>query len=141
MAGYSPTTFELVAPTKEALPQLIGAQPALTLKAHVEANAIIAAGIYLDTFGGRKMEWENALYSHVKTRMDNGNDFIVCSEHKTAKTYGDLAKYVSPMNKKKWEALVAEAHMETEKDALGDAHMETDIMVPWATHTWRILSD
>ena len=26
MAGYSPTTFELVAPTKEALPQLIGAQ-------------------------------------------------------------------------------------------------------------------
>ena len=36
---------------------------------------------------------------------------------------------------------LGDAHMETDKDALGDAHMETDIMVPWATHTWRILSD
>ena len=71
-------------------------KPSLTAGAQMEANSIIAAGIYLDTFGGRSMEWEIALYAHVKDMMDKGNDFIVCSEHKTSKTYGDLAKYVSP---------------------------------------------
>ena len=71
-------------------------KPSLTAGAQMEANSIIAAGIYLDTFGGRSMEWEIALYDHVKDMMDKGNDFIVCSEHKTSMTYGDLAKYISP---------------------------------------------
>lgn len=71
-------------------------KPALSKAARGEANGIVAAAIYLDTFGGRKLEWELAGHDYIKGQLDKGMDYIVCSHHKTAKTYGDLAKYLSP---------------------------------------------
>ena len=56
------------------------------------ANAIIAGAIHFDTYGGRIWEWEHAEYTYVCTQLDERKDFIVCQQHKTFKTYGDLAK-------------------------------------------------
>jgi len=60
-------------------------------------NCIFAAASVLDTFGGRKKEWELLLFVYLLQHVVvEGNDYIVCTEHKTSATYGDIAKYLSP---------------------------------------------
>ena len=60
------------------------------------ANSAIAGGIAFDTFCGRKREWELLDYDYVKEVLDNDEDFVICSHHKTAKTYGSIAKLLTP---------------------------------------------
>ena len=52
--------------------------------------------IYLNGFAGRSGEWQRMLRSHVQSQIQIGANHLVCSDHKTAKQYGDLAKGVSP---------------------------------------------
>ena len=68
----------------------------LPISVRAEANRIVCSSIYLDTFGGRKLEWEILEFAHVWDQLERGKDFIICSTYKTSKTYGDLAKYLSP---------------------------------------------
>ena len=58
------------------------------------ANAIVVGGIWLDSFGVRKGEWEIADYDYVCGQLNSGSDHLVCSTHTTSKAYGDLAKYI-----------------------------------------------
>jgi hypothetical protein len=60
------------------------------------ANAALAGGIAFDTFSGRKYEWEILKHAYVHDAICNGGDHLVCSQHKTAKTYGSIAKFLSP---------------------------------------------
>jgi len=59
------------------------------------ANAIMAGAIWLDMFGGRKAEWEIMSLSEVDLMLEEGMDWLLCPEHKTSKTYGSLAKWLS----------------------------------------------
>ena len=34
--------------------------------------------------------------AHVVEQLNAGHDWLVCAHHKTSKTYGDLAKWLSP---------------------------------------------
>lgn len=56
----------------------------------------MAASIWLNTFGGRKKEWEIMTYAHCKGQLDANLNHVICSNHKTAPTYGDLAKLLTP---------------------------------------------
>ena len=70
---------------------------AMTPRARGAANAAVAGAIALDTFAGRKMEWENLRFAYAKeVLMTNNSDHVLCSQHKTAKTYGEVAKWLSP---------------------------------------------
>ena len=60
------------------------------------ANACVAGAIVLDTFAGRKMEWEIMTCKDVKEMLEEDRDYMVCAKHKTSKKYGDLAKWISP---------------------------------------------
>ena len=42
------------------------------------------------------MEWELMSFKSVVDALNAGDNFLVCSDHKTSPTYGDLAKYLSP---------------------------------------------
>lgn len=69
-----------------------------SMPGHVRArcNAAIVGGVWFDTFGGRKMEWEILLFSDVMKVLEAGDDHIVMHEHKTSAVYGDLAKFLTP---------------------------------------------
>ena len=67
----------------------------LDRKTRGRANACLAGGIAFDTFSGRKMEWENLLYEYFMTVLEAHGDHFVCSEHKTAQTYGSIAKLLT----------------------------------------------
>ena len=60
------------------------------------ANSCIVGAIWLDMFGGRKSEWESMPLSEVDNMLQEGRDFLICPEHKTSKTYGSLAKWLTP---------------------------------------------
>jgi len=60
------------------------------------ANAAIVGAIWLDMFGGRKMEWEKMSGAQVDKMITDGIDYLVCTEHKTSRTYGSLAKWLTP---------------------------------------------
>lgn len=60
------------------------------------ANVAVVGAISFDTFAGRKGEWERAEYHYLCEVLSSDQRFIVCKEHKTAKTYGDLAKKLTP---------------------------------------------
>ena len=60
------------------------------------ANAIIVGCWHYDTFLGRKWEIEHALHSTVTEVLDTGAEYLVCTNHKTAKTYGNIVKYLTP---------------------------------------------
>ena len=60
------------------------------------ANSCMAGAFLLGTFQGRHREWELAELSHVQAQLAAGLNFLVCTHHKTSKTYGDLAKYLPP---------------------------------------------
>ena len=68
----------------EALPRL----------ARGAANAAISGAIHFDTFGGRKWEWEHCDYDYICNVLDSDQRYIVCQQHKTYKTYGDLANKI-----------------------------------------------
>eukprot|EP00971_Amphidinium_carterae_P348694 6490631-Amphidinium_carterae.1 len=64
-------------------------------------NTALAGCLYLDSFAGRKMEWEMLHLAHVEARpcleqISAGKDYIVCDHHKTSKVYGSLAKWLTP---------------------------------------------
>ena len=60
------------------------------------ANAAVVGIIFCNGFGGRKLEWESMLASHVTEQLNAGRDHLVCPEHKTSHVYGDLAKWIAP---------------------------------------------
>ena len=60
------------------------------------ANAAMAGAIAFDTFCGRKKEWEILSYDYVKSVLDNNGWYLECPDHKTASTYGTIAKLVTP---------------------------------------------
>ena len=60
------------------------------------ANACMAGGIAFDAFSGRKMEWEILHHLYVTTQLQNGSVSMICDRHKTAKTYGSIAKLLTP---------------------------------------------
>ena len=60
------------------------------------ANAILAGGIAFDTFSGRKKEWEIMSSTYVHGVLDKNGECLVCSDHKTARTYGSIAKLLTP---------------------------------------------
>ena len=60
------------------------------------ATSCLVGAIWLDGFGGRKMEWETMKGEEVDKMLSEGKDFLVCPEHKTSHTYGSLAKWLSP---------------------------------------------
>ena len=72
------------------------AEGALPKDVQAEANACLVGGIWLDMFGGRKLEWETMTLSHVQSMLDRGLDCLTCVEHNTSRTYGTLAKWLSP---------------------------------------------
>ena len=55
----------------------------------------MAGAIAFDTFPGRKKEWEIALYQYVLSMLEKNADHLVCSEHKTMKQYGSIAKVLT----------------------------------------------
>jgi hypothetical protein len=60
------------------------------------ANACLVGAIWLDSFGGRKAEWEGMTASHVQAMLADGHDYLLCPVHKTSRTYGSIAKWLSP---------------------------------------------
>ena len=61
-----------------------------------KANSCMAGIICFDTFAGRKKEWEKALWDYITSVLDAHGDHIVCEDHKTASTYGSIAKLLTP---------------------------------------------
>jgi len=68
------------------------------LPQHVQGSATSAlVGIlFLNGYGGRKLEWELMTKDHVQSQFRDNLDYFVCSKHKTSKIYGSLAKWVAP---------------------------------------------
>jgi hypothetical protein len=64
--------------------------------AQAEATSIMIGIIWLNGFGGRKMEWEVMTLEHFSQQMAKGFDYLVCDVHKTSHVYGSLAKYLAP---------------------------------------------
>jgi hypothetical protein len=60
------------------------------------ANASMVGAFWLDMFGGRKSEVENTSLAEVDRMLAEGRDYLVCPEHKTSRTYGSLAKWLTP---------------------------------------------
>jgi len=77
-----------------AIEKRYGNRP-LDKKTRGRANACLAGGIALDTFPGRKMEWEALVYQYVMSVLNSHGDHLVCSDHKTAQTYGSIAKLLT----------------------------------------------
>lgn len=71
-------------------------QGQLPMKVRGLANSCLVGAIWLDGFGGRKMEWENLSYTQVDGMDKASEDFLLMDEHKTSRTYGTLAKWLSP---------------------------------------------
>lgn len=59
-------------------------------------NQVIALGYHFDTIGGRKWELEHADYIAVEHVLRTEEDFLICQNHKTRNTYGDIAKLITP---------------------------------------------
>lgn len=73
-----------------------GGLQALPRGVQAEATAALVGIIFLNGFGGRKLEWERMTLDHIQSQFNQGLDFLVCDEHKTAKVYGSLAKWLAP---------------------------------------------
>eukprot|EP00971_Amphidinium_carterae_P157385 3119765-Amphidinium_carterae.2 len=58
------------------------------------ATCCLVGCIYFNGFGGRRLEWEHLLQSHVEDQLHKGYDWVLCQHHKTAHTYGELAKWL-----------------------------------------------
>jgi hypothetical protein len=60
------------------------------------ANCCLIGSVWLNMFGGRKMEWETLSLKQVQHIFQDDIDYIVVMNHKTAATYGSLAKWLPP---------------------------------------------
>jgi len=60
------------------------------------ATVAMSGIIFFGAPAGRPGEWERMLLEDMRTVIANGKDFIACSDHKTAKWYVDLGKYLPP---------------------------------------------
>lgn len=60
------------------------------------ANVLIVGIVWLNGFAGRSGEWKMATREHFHAQVAAGFQFIECTEHKTAKYYGSLAKHLAP---------------------------------------------
>ena len=65
-------------------------------QARTLANAIVTGAWEYDTFMGRKWEIEHVLFTTIDDAINNGAEYILCSQHKTSRTYGDIIKYLTP---------------------------------------------
>ena len=59
-------------------------------------NDEVSGAIAYGTFAGRRGEWEKMLLRTMMKVLEEGKDHVVCPDHKTSSTYGDLAKWLSP---------------------------------------------
>ena len=60
------------------------------------ATMLLVGIIFYNLWAGRPGEWQDMERAHVVSQLDIGLPYIVCQKHKTARFYGDLAKWVSP---------------------------------------------
>ena len=63
---------------------------------HVAATVAMVGIIAFNGFMGRGSEYCAATKDHVLEQLKKGLDYIVVSEHKTQKAYGDIAKWFAP---------------------------------------------
>jgi hypothetical protein len=68
----------------------------LAASAQAEANAAMCGTLAFNGFFGRKKEWQSVSVDHVREQLGSGLDYIVCSDHKTVRVYGALAKWLAP---------------------------------------------
>jgi hypothetical protein len=68
----------------------------ITVREKFLANAALAGIIVYGTFAGRSGEWHLMDRVKVQSKMENGDDKLICGKHKTAKYYGSIAKWVPP---------------------------------------------
>ena len=68
----------------------------LTEEQKVAANIFIIGIIYHNGFAGRSGEWKRAKKQHFFDQIEKGLEYIICPDHKTARYWGELAKYLFP---------------------------------------------
>jgi hypothetical protein len=68
----------------------------VTFGERLSANTCIVGIVYYNGFAGRSKEWEVMPAAHVAEQLAECKDFLVCPNHKTASTYGELGKYLAP---------------------------------------------
>jgi hypothetical protein len=70
------------------------AERSMSSRDRILANACMAGAMSLDTVMGSKKEWENLDAEYADRVLDDDQEFIVCKDHKTHRTYGDIAKWL-----------------------------------------------
>lgn len=73
-----------------------GAQKVLTVRQHRAATIALVGIIALNGFMGRAKEYAVTTKEHVQSQLAKKLDYIVCSDHKTQKCYGSIAKWFAP---------------------------------------------
>jgi hypothetical protein len=64
--------------------------------AQAAATVSMCGTLALNGYLGRKNEWQIATMEHVRTQVESGLDYIVCTNHETSRAYGNLAKWLAP---------------------------------------------
>ena len=70
--------------------------PPLPVRVRGGANTCIVGATWCDMFGRRKSEWQSLKLRRVQAMLAADTDFLTFKQHKTSRTYGTLAKWVSP---------------------------------------------
>ena len=65
-------------------------------KARALVNSYLAGGNHYNTFHGRKKEWEEADGDYVREVLHSDAKFFKCADHKTASSYGEIIKLLTP---------------------------------------------
>ena len=65
-----------------------------------KATACMAGATALDTYQGRQNEWSLLEQEYMQRVLQGDQEYLECEEHKTAKFYGDVYKWLSPSLKK-----------------------------------------
>ena len=60
------------------------------------ANACLVGSLWLDMLRGRKSEFQSIKGRDVDDMLSQGTDYLVCPDHKNSKTYGSMAKWLTP---------------------------------------------
>ena len=66
---------------------------------HSAATAAMVGILWFNGFAGRSKEWELMSMDAIREAFSSNRDYLVCAIHKTAATYGDLGKHLSPGTK------------------------------------------
>ena len=61
---------------------------ALTQEEYISALEIVIGVLYINTFGGRSLEWTSCTLEDVKDVLEGKTNTWFCKNFKTAKTYG-----------------------------------------------------